>query len=168
MIGIRSVKMHNFRFVHPLVSNQLAQINERGQLVGEMTSMIMEAFIYFPVTYNITFVSVDENFKTPDAIAVGGVSLVGQDKADGAFSSLSLLMDGLTGNVTAGPVVNDGWCKLGSSPKLAMSDFSSGPELSLMQTRIEILILVILGLIVILDTTFSHQLGLCTAVWYIN
>lgn len=113
-----------FRFVYPFsTSDVLAKVNEKGELVGIITKVVIEANIFIYQNFNMTWVAASKHLRNPGEISHEGMGKIGQDKADGAFSAL-LFLDGLPENVTATPIVNDQWCKLASPPKLESSVIS--------------------------------------------
>lgn len=138
-----------FRFVFPFTENDFVRINQRGGLEGQLKPIINEAFIFLISKLNLTWISAIAESQETDDIEIEGVKMIGQDRADGAYCVLELL-NGLPVNVSSGPIVDDGWCKILTFPKLESSVLTDGPESALMQIRPEFLILSLLALLLMM------------------
>lgn len=133
------------RFILPIPENDLLQINNDGEPEGQMKPLFEGAFFYLVLKFNMTWIPIRSGAKTSDDVAIEGIHMIEQDRADLAQGDPNLF-DGLPANVSIGVVNYNGWCKIASSPAVTSSVFTHGPESALKKMNMEFLILLLIGL----------------------
>lgn len=133
-----------------------------------MRLVVREALIHFLVKFNVSWVLPGENPQTADDIVLNGVEMIAADEADGISGAL-LLLDHLPDNVTMGPIVNNRWCRLASSPMMRSSVLTNGPESALRQIGIELLLIsfMILFLMFYLNELMKNRTNFMISAWLV-
>lgn len=137
------------RFILPVPENNFLQINEEGQLEGQMKPLVEEALYYLMLKFNMTWIPIRKDAQTSDDVTIEGVKMIGQNEADLARGCANLI-NGLPENVPIGIVNYNAWCKIASSPAVTSSVLTHGPESALKKMKMEFLIFSLIGLLLMI------------------